>query len=195
TRIAYRASVRRTVCDDRDTVAPERGRAPGLVRVEPLTHGAHASANHEVRHSSRPTAAEQLSQVAQHESGEPLHGLERDVPGETVRNDHIDFAAVDVTAFDVTDVIDVGAHLAQRRGGGAREVGAFGGFLAVGKNSDPRPRDITYSSPINGAHNGELNEIDRFDFGVGTRIDEQGMALRRGYRRRDRGTVDGPEVA
>src|SRR5208282_1106489 len=103
-----------------------------------LAHRAQPLAHQQVGEPAAKAAVEQLAQVSQDKGGEALHGLERDVAGKAVGDYHVDAAAIDVAAFDVTDVVDIGRHRAQRGGGGAGQIAALGVFLPVGENSYAR---------------------------------------------------------
>jgi len=193
--IADRARIRGAVRDNGNAVDTQQRRTTILGGIEPLADCAELLAHEQKGKAPDEPASEKLVQVADHKGGEPFHGLERDVAGKAVGDDHVGFGAIDIATLDITDVIDARRHLLQDLRRGPRQVGTLGGFLAVGEDSHAWLRDVVDMLPVHTAHHAELHKVERLDLSVRTGVDEQRKSSRSRDQRGDGGAVDSRQVA
>ena len=90
---------------------------------------------------------------------EPLTGLERDVAGEPITDDHIGRSAVHLARLDIA--VERQRRRLQQPVRLARQFIALGFFFADRQQRDPRPLDAERHPRIHAAHHRELQQVMR----------------------------------
>src|SRR5215472_6114400 len=135
-----------------------------------------------------------LAQGGGDEFGDAFTGLKSDVADESVADDDVGPAVVEVAAFDIPD--EVKAKLAKQREGVTSEGVALGLFLADGEKAEPRVVDVKNVLGVHVAHNGELDQVVRIAVDVGADVEQDaGHAGGGGKDGGQCGTVDSVERA
>jgi hypothetical protein len=180
------------VRDDAHAVDAEQQRATGVVGQQRCGGFEHAQLQRvgngrELR----------LVEHAEHHRGEPgeraLNGLERDVAGEAVGDDHVGRRADEVAAFDVAPAL----HLAEQRVRGLAQRVALAGLLAVGEQRDRGLLDAEADPCVLAPEHRPLDQPLGLRVDGGAAVDEQLRAVgaEQWERHRDRGAVDAPDAA
>src|SRR5262249_57502777 len=157
--IFYGFRRRRAVSDDGQAVGAEQRGATDFRRVAAGTEGGERTSDQKARELITPAGVEDRTQLPLQEVGKPFHGLEGDVAGKPVGNNHINLATVQVTSFDITDVVE--GELFQYFMRGTRRVGPFGVILAVAEYAHARRGHPTNHPGIHFSPDGELHKVER----------------------------------
>src|SRR5206468_2084671 len=101
--------------------------------------------------------------------------LEKDVAGEAVDDDDVDFTRGHVLALDVADVVD--RQAADQRDGFAERRVALALLFTVGQGGNRRTWSTKRQLGIQAAHQRELGQPFRFYVDVGTRVEQDAHAF------------------
>ena len=107
-------------------------------------------------------------ELAHHELGRTLNGLEGDIAVETVAYDDVDRTAGDIPALAVAG--KTGNVLRHERITGLCEGTALVLLRAIGQQTDARLIDAEDTGRIGSAHLGEPNHIPRLDIRIGAHV-------------------------
>src|SRR5437773_9532317 len=106
-RAPVRAHPAAPVADEADAVHAQQGRRAVLLPVDPLLDPAQGGPQEQCPGARQPVATQLLAHHVREQAGDALGGLEHDVAGEAVGDDHVATALEHVAALDVADEVEV----------------------------------------------------------------------------------------
>src|ERR1017187_6270903 len=184
---------RPAVRDDDGSLQAEQGRTAIALRVHPPGQLAKPAPLQQRAEPRRPGAFDDGTQLPGGEGGCTFEGLERDVAGEAVGDDHVHRAGQKVRAFDVAG--EANRQGAVWRRGGEQLMGAAGQPVALprlgadGEQAHPWLVRAVRDLRIGDAKLGELEQHFRLGVRYGPRVNEKSR-IRAGGQHHDEGRPD-----
>jgi hypothetical protein len=179
-RVLDRLGVRAAVADQRDAVDPQQRRAAVLGVVDaPLEPPQRRGHQRGADLGQKAAAHHLVFDHVQHHLGGALDALQDHVAGETVGHHHVDFAAEDVAALDVTQVIErrrAARRARQQLVRVARERRALVLLRAVGEQPDLGPRLAVQEPRVDRAEHAGLSQHRRLGVDVGAHVEQRAFA-------------------
>ena len=162
--------------DHHGAAHPEQGRAAVALGVETGVELAQPAALQQRADPGAAGSGERAAKLAAGEAQRALEGLEGDVAGEPVGDDHVHHAGHEVSAFDVAREVD--RQRARRRLGGQQLMGPAGEHVALARlGADSEQPHLGGGDPqgylgVGGAELPELDEHLGLGVGGGPGVDE-----------------------
>ena len=156
-RVLERERVGRAVALDHHALEPDQRRAVVAARVDASLERVQSRQRGERDHLAKDVPGKFLAQEIAEHLRESLRSLERDVADESIADDDVGRALVDVVALDIAVEVEVGCF--QQLGGLLDHIVALDVFLADVEQADRGPLDAVHRGHQRAAHHRELQEL------------------------------------